>query len=116
MKKMFDFELLEVEKKEGLNCAKFRLIEGGSTKYYFVNYSAKNDKMRFYLAMNKALIGVCARAELLFVFSEVSKFPCSRFVATIAESARFKGGDRELVLITEAFKAFDLPMWSGEMA
>lgn len=116
MKKTFNFELLEVEKEEKALCAKFALIEGGSTKYYFVNYSTKNDKMYFYLAMNKALIGVRARAELLFVLSEVSKFPCSSFVVTIAESTRFKGDDRDLVLIAEAFKAFNLPMWSGEMA
>lgn len=116
MKKTFDFELLEVEKEEKAFCAKFALIEGSSTKYYFVNYSTKNDKMYFYLALNKALIGVRARAELLFVLSEISKFPCSRFVMAIAESARFKGDDRDLVLIAEAFKAFNLPMWSGDVA
>lgn len=116
MKKTFDFELLEVEKEEKASCAKFCLNEGGSTKYYFVNYSTKNDKMYFYLAMNKALIGVRSRAALLFTLAEASKFPCSSFIAEVAKSARFKGNDCELVLITEVFKAFNLPMWSGEMA
>lgn len=116
MKKTFEFELLEIDEKEGHFCAKFALIEGGRRSFYFVNYSAKKDKMYFYLALNKALLGVCSRAELLFVLAGISKKPCSTFVASLAESVRFKGDDRLLVLITEAFKAFNLPMWSGEMA
>lgn len=114
--KKFNFELLEIDKKETYFCAKFALVEGDNTKYYFVNYSTKKDKMYFYLALNKALLGVCSRSELLFALAEISKNPCSTFVATVAQSTRFKGNDRLLALITEAFKAFNLPMWSGEMA
>jgi hypothetical protein len=107
---------LEVDKKETYFCAKFILTEGDRISFYFVNYSTKKDKMYFYLALNKALLGVCSRAELLFALARISKTPCSAFVAFFAESVRFKGDDRLLVLITEAFKAFNLPMWSGEMA
>ena len=115
MKKTFNFELLEIDKEEKAFCAKFALIEGDSRSFYFVKYSTKKDKMYFYLALNKALLGVCSRAELLFALAGISKSPCSAFVASLAESVRFKGDDRLLVLITEAFKAFNLPMWSGEM-
>lgn len=114
--KKFNFELLEIDKKETYFCAKFALVAGDNTKYYFVNYSTKKDKMRFYLALNKALLGVCSRSELLFALAGISKSPCSTFVAIVAQSARFKGNDCELALIAEAFKAFNLPMWSGEMA
>ncbi len=113
--KKFNFELLEVDKKETYFCAKFILAEGDRRSFYFVNYSTKKDKMCFYLALNKALIGVCSRSELLFALAGISKSPCSTFVATVAQSARFKGNNCELALITEAFKAFNLPMWSGEM-
>lgn len=114
--KKFNFELLEVDKKETYFCAKFILTEGDRISFYFVNYSTKKDKMYFYLALNKALLGVCSRSELLFALAGISKSPCSTFVATVAQSVRFKGDDRLLALITEAFKAFNLPMWSGEMA
>ena len=113
--KTFNFELLGIDKEEKAFCAKFALIEGDSRSFYFVKYSTKKDKMYFYLALNKALLGVCSRAELLFALAGISKSPCSAFVASLAESVRFKGDDRLLVLITEAFKAFNLPMWSGEM-
>lgn len=115
MKKTFDFELLGIDKEEEALCAKFALIEGDRRSFYFVKYSTKKDKMYFYLALNKALLGVCSRAELLFTLEGISVAPCSTFVTGVAQSARFKGDDRLLVLITEAFKAFNLPMWSGEM-
>ena len=114
--KKFNFELLEVDKKETYFCAKFILVEGDRSSFYFANYSTKKDKMYFYLALNKALLGVCSRSELLFALAGISKSPCSTFVATVAQSVRFKGDDSLLALITEAFKAFNLPMWSGEMA
>lgn len=113
--KKFNLELLEVGKDEKARFANFALVEGKNRRYAFAKYLTNSDRIYFYLAQNKIFLGVCVKSELLFVLDRVSESPCSKFLADMSESADFNGDDRYLELIAAAFKAFNLPLWSGEM-
>lgn len=104
-----DIVLLEVEKKKNIITAAFEMP--AESKYFFIKYSIKKDRMLFYEAKSKALLKVVSYSILLFVLKNVSKHACSDFLQLVAaKNAGEK--DLHLWLITAVFEALELPMFA----